>query len=87
MRLAASIIRNSRIASAPSRSAPGARPVGSAAQAGRLVAGARHVFRVAAAVLVDALGRQLQHPVGQRGQEVPVVRDEQHGALVLATAP
>ena len=53
----------------------------------RLVAGARDVFGVAAAVLVDALGRQLQHAVGQRGEEVPVVRDEQHGAFVVATAP
>jgi tripartite-type tricarboxylate transporter receptor subunit TctC len=49
----------------------------------RLLAGARDVFGVAAAVLVDAVGRQLQHAVGQRGQEVPVVRDEQHRALVL----
>ena len=42
----------------------------------RLVAGARDVFRVAAAVLVDAVGRQLQHAVRQRGQEVPVVFDD-----------
>jgi hypothetical protein len=35
----------------------------SATQAGCLVAGARHVLRVAAAVLVNTLGRQLQHPI------------------------
>ena len=45
-------------------------------QTRRLVAGARDVFRVAAAVLVDAVGRQLQHAVRQRGQEVPVVFDD-----------
>ena len=58
-----------------------------APQPRRLVAGARDVFGIAAAIVVDAVGRQFQHAVGQRGQEVPVVRDEQHGALVLATAP
>src|SRR5215470_2612237 len=31
-------------------------------QPGRLVAGACHILGVAAAVLVDALGRELQHP-------------------------
>src|SRR6185437_11810629 len=47
----------------------------------RLVAGPRHVFAVAAAVLMSALGRQLQHAVRERGKEVPVMRHEQHGAL------
>ena len=42
-------------------------------QAGRLLAGARHIFGVAAAILVNALGRQFQHPVGQCSEEVPVV--------------
>jgi hypothetical protein len=46
---------------------------GSAPQARRLVAGARHVFRVPAAVAVNALGRQFQYPIGQGGEEVPVV--------------
>ena len=55
----------------------------SATKAGSLVAGARDVFGVAAAIDVNALGRQFQHPIGQGCQEVPVVRDEQHGALVL----
>lgn len=44
-----------------------------AAQAGRLLAGARHIFRVAAAVLVNAFRRQFQHPVGQCGQEVTIM--------------
>src|SRR4029077_9883437 len=56
---------------------------GSAPQAGRLLGRGRHVLGVAAAVLMDALGGELQHPIGQRGEEVPVVRDEQHGALEL----
>src|SRR5271155_1557249 len=47
----------------------------SAAQARSLVAGARDVLRVAAAILVNALGREFQHPIGQGGEEVPVVRD------------
>src|SRR4051812_49630096 len=55
----------------------------SAMQAWRLVTGARHVFRIAAAVLVDALRRQLQHPIGQRGKEMAIMRDEQHGAFVV----
>jgi hypothetical protein len=42
-------------------------------QAGSLAAGARDVFGVAAAVLVDPLGRQFQHAIGERGEEVPVV--------------
>src|ERR1700687_6147930 len=54
----------------------------SAAKAGGLLAGARHIFGITAAVLVNALGRQFQHAVGQCGQEMPVMRDEQHGALV-----
>src|SRR5882757_1289862 len=53
----------------------------SAAQARSLVAGARHVFGVTAAVFVNTLRRQFEHAIGQRGQEVPVMRDEQHGAL------
>ena len=52
-------------------------------EAGRFVAGARDVFRVAAVIAMNALGRQLQHAVGQRGEEAPVVRNEQHRALVL----
>src|SRR5947209_7877561 len=55
----------------------------SAPQPRRLMPRARHVFRVAAAILMDALGRQFQHAVRQRREKMPVVRDEQHGALVL----
>ena len=58
----------------------------SAPQARRFLAGARDIFGVAAAILVDALGRQLQHAVGERGEKMPVVRDEQHGALEFARA-
>jgi len=50
-----------------------ASPSGSATQAGSLLAGAGHVLRVAASVLVNALGRQFQHPIRQCGEEVPVV--------------
>ena len=46
-------------------------------QSRRLVAGARHVLGVAAAVAVDAFGGEFQEPVRQRRQEVPVVGDEQ----------
>jgi hypothetical protein len=52
-------------------------------QAWGLLARARHIVRVAAAELMHALGRQFQHPVRERGQEVAVVRNEQHGALEL----
>ena len=38
-------------------------------QAWGLMAGALDIFRIAAAVLVDALRRQLQHAVRQRGEE------------------
>src|SRR5436190_732882 len=58
-------------------------PPCSAAQAGSLVAGACHILGVAATVLANAFGREFQHPVGQCGEEMPVVGDEQHGALVL----
>src|SRR4030088_2073869 len=53
---------------------PGAALAGSSTQTGSLVARARHILRVAATILVNALGRQFQHAIGQRGQEVPVVR-------------
>jgi hypothetical protein len=53
------------------------------AKAGSLVAAARDIFGVAAAIDVNTLGRQLEHAVGQRRQEMPVVRNEQHGALIL----
>jgi hypothetical protein len=38
--------------------------VNSTAQARRLLAGARHIFGIAAAVLMNALRRQLQHAIG-----------------------
>ncbi|MBU1306048.1 MAG: ATP-binding cassette domain-containing protein, partial [Alphaproteobacteria bacterium] len=50
----------------------------------RFLAGAGDVFGVAAAILMHALGRQLQHAVAERGEEMPVVADEQHGAFILA---
>jgi len=56
---------------------------GSGLQTGRLLPCPCDVFRVAAAILVEALWRQLRHPVGKCGEEMPVARDEQHGALVL----
>ena len=40
------------------------------------MAGARHVFGVAAAIGVDAFGRQFQHAVRERGEEMAVVRDD-----------
>ncbi len=52
-------------------------------QTGHRLPGPRDVFRVAAAILMEALWRQLRHPVGKCGEEMPIVRDEQHGALVL----
>ncbi len=39
----------------------------------RLPARRGHVFRVAAAILVDALGRDFQHPVREGRQEVTIV--------------
>lgn len=47
-------------------------------EARRLPAGACDIFGVTAAILVNALGREFQHAVGQRCEEVTVVRDEQH---------
>ena len=50
-------------------------------QARRLLARLCHVFSVATAELVNAIGCQFQHAVRERGQEVAVMRHEQHGAL------
>ena len=47
----------------------------------RLLARPGHIFRVATAELMNAVGRQFQYPVRERGQEVAVMRNEQHGAL------
>jgi hypothetical protein len=44
------------------------------------------IFGVAAAVDMDAVGRQLKHAVRQRGQEMAVVRAEQRGPLELRQA-
>jgi toxin FitB len=49
----------------------------------RLVPGPRDVLRIPAAIHVNPLRRQLQHPVGQRGQEMPIVRNKQHRSLEL----
>src|SRR6185437_11274186 len=50
----------------------------SAPQARSLMAGARDIFGIAAAIAMDAVGRQLQHAIGERSQEMAVVRHEQH---------
>jgi hypothetical protein len=42
----------------------------------RLLARPGHIFRVAAAILMDALGRQFQHAIRERRQEVAIVADE-----------
>jgi hypothetical protein len=42
----------------------------------RFLPGAGDIFGVAAAILMDALRRQFQQPVGECGQEVAVMRDE-----------
>ena len=47
-----------------------------APQPRRLMAGPRDIFRIAAAVLMDAFRRQLQHAVGERRQKMPVMREE-----------
>src|ERR1700761_9506145 len=47
----------------------------------RFVAGAGHIFGVTAAILMNAVGSEFEHPVRQRGQEVAVMRNEQHGAF------
>src|SRR5262249_31707100 len=60
-----------------------ASPAGLAVQPRRLMSGAGHIFRIAATILMDALGRQLQHAVGERGEEAAIMRDEQHRALEL----
>jgi hypothetical protein len=60
------------------------RPLPARVQPRRFLARAGDVFRIAAAVLVDALGGQLQHAVGQAGQEVAVMGDEERGASVIA---
>src|SRR5689334_5710375 len=77
--------KNIPAASGPTKSKPSPRwrdgNSASAPQPRRLVAGAFDIFGVAAAELVDAFGCQLEHAVGERGQEVAVMRDEQHGAL------
>src|SRR5690606_35810363 len=41
------------------------------------------VFGVAAAVLVDAVGADFDDAVGQGAEEVPVVGDEEQGAVVV----
>ena len=53
----------------------------------RFLPGARDIFGIAAAIGVDAVRRQFQHAVRQRGEKMPVMRHEQHGALVFARAP
>ena len=47
-------------------------------EARRLPAGACDIFGVTAAILVNALGREFQHAVGQRCKKMPVMRDEEH---------
>ena len=47
------------------------------------MAGAGDIFGIAAAILVDALRRQLQHAVGKLGEEMAIVRDEEHGAFEI----
>ncbi len=47
----------------------------------RFLARPGHIFRVAAAVLANALRRQFQHSIRERRQEVAIVRNEQHGLL------
>lgn len=69
-----------RPTSRPLRRPPG---LALAPQPRRLMPAAGDIFGVAAVILVDALRRQFQHPVRQRGQEVAVMRDEQHRALIL----
>jgi hypothetical protein len=53
----------------------------------RFLAGARDIFGVAAAILMHALGRQFQHAVGQRGQEMPVVARRTASCPRIPTAP
>src|SRR5882757_931238 len=66
-----------------SRDLPASTDDASAPQARRLLSGAGDIFGVAAAKLMRAFRRQFQYAVGQRRQKMPVMRDEQHGALVL----
>src|SRR3546814_3779064 len=53
----------------------------------RFLAGTLDIFRITAAILVDAVRRQFQHAIGQRRQEMPVMRDEKHRALVRRQRP
>src|SRR2546428_7504296 len=48
---------------------------------GRLVPRSRHVLGVPAPIDVRALGSQLEHAVGQLGEVMAVVGDEEQGAL------
>src|SRR5580704_7260430 len=52
-----------------------------ASDAGRLVARARYVFRVPTAVEVNTVRCKLENSVRQRGEKLPIVRDEEHRAL------
>lgn len=53
----------------------------SAPQTRRFLACALDVLCVAAAIELRAIGRQLQHAVGERRQEMTVMADEEHGAF------
>ncbi len=47
------------------------------------MARAGDVFHIATPVIVNTIGCQFQHPIGQRGQKVPVMRDKEHRPLIL----
>jgi hypothetical protein len=59
------------------------RATASTPQSRRFLPGARDILAIAAAKLVDAFGRQLEQTIGERGQKMPVMGDEQHRALEL----
>src|SRR3954462_1414373 len=53
----------------------------------RFVAAASDVLQVTAAIQVGTFRRQLEDPVRQLGQELAIVRDEEHRALVAGERP
>src|SRR5208337_5311228 len=53
------------------------------AQAGRLMSGACDIFGIATVVAMHAFGGQFEHAIGQACEKMPIMRDEEHRALIL----
>ena len=55
----------------------------SAVQAGRLMARACDILSIATVITMYAFEGQFEHAIGQGRQKMPVMRNEEHGALIL----